>query len=358
MKVLAPTLILCVLLFTHCKSIDNTPEIVDQNLIQKAPFENKDFRFERASTNLPDSISKIHFFDVYNGLCITQNGSIFISNDKGLTWTLSYRNVLRFEIVNNQTIVAFAGGLPYAISSDTSNNISRSTDKGKTWTSSQIIKTTALQDITRGVDQNLYTVGQDFIGNANTGIVTILKSQDGGQNWTKLSRPNFFDPIKIVNMSPNKLVVMGYARTNEGTISQIISKDNGLTWEESKTYEYINSTSYSDKIGYYLGFNYGNNINNIYQTYNQGTTWIKIRTINNTVNQVIAVSPTIALILGRGDSNLNAGFSYTTNGGTSWTDMSLLDNLDSGQLINGSFYDAQNGYIVGSKKILYKLTWK
>jgi photosystem II stability/assembly factor-like uncharacterized protein len=365
MKNITSTLFFCALIFTNCKDPNTTIED-DPKLIRTTPFENSHFKIERASINLPQAVTKIHFFDENNGICLSDSGSIFNTTDRGFTWSLSYKllnpnnciHSLGFEVIDNQTVVAFAGA-PFCAIFDPNkdmNFIIRSTDRGKTWVDKNIINSTRLQGITKGINQTLYAVGQGITDLVDINTVTILASADNGQTWKLISTPHFWQPSSIFYFSPSKIIIIG--PRNDGANPQLISTDNGLTWKESIASEFVQNISFIDKKGYYLGQNNFKPVSYIYQTNDIGENWSKILTLKTTTNQVKMVSPSTIFICGKGNSNLNAGFSYTFDGGKTWNDMNLLDSLDNGELITSSFYDSRNGYIVGPKKVLYKINLK
>jgi hypothetical protein len=99
MKILSVFIVFCALVFTNCQKSNANADEADATNIKTAPFENSQFRIERASTNLPEATTKIHFFDESNGICLTggvfstfevnnahkAGGSIYTTNNGGLT---------------------------------------------------------------------------------------------------------------------------------------------------------------------------------------------------------------------------------------------------------------------------------
>jgi photosystem II stability/assembly factor-like uncharacterized protein len=365
MKQLSLLLLFCAFLFSNCKEAATLPEEAT-NIIKTAPFENSDFKIERASTNLPESVTKIHFFDAANGVCLTENGAIQITNDRGLTWsqtnvltpTVSCKRPYCLEIVDAQTIVGFAGAIECS-SNTTGNVFIRSSDRGKTWATIDI-QNTRLRSLTLGADNVLYAVGEYGLDGALTNTSSFFTSKDGGLTWGRTSVIAPFSPIgNIVYFGAKKLKI---SSTYTAHNPYLFTKDNGSTWEYvhhiGDGSEYIIGSSFRDDLGFYLSNVYEKMVWNVYQTIDNGEKWTNIRTINNTINEVKTLSSTTAVIIGKSISNNNPGFSYTFDAGKTWTDINLLDNLDAGQLITSSFYDAKNGYIVASKNVLYKMTLK
>jgi photosystem II stability/assembly factor-like uncharacterized protein len=382
MKILSAFLIFCAFAFINCQKTEATAENTDTRVIKTAPFENSQFNIERASVNLPEATTKIHFFDEFNGICLTggsnygvlpfasthaAGGSIYITNDGGSSWTSSYTfskassncaRPLGFEVMSDNTIVAFASN-SYCQSTDADvhkNVLTRSTDKGKTWTTKSM-ENTQLQAMAMGDNNILYAVGGVHSADNTCISNTFLVSKDGGLTWnsTMLNTP-FGTMSKLMAISPKKMLIGGSYL--DETNPQLISTDNGLNWEKNTGGEFMMNVSHGEKMGLYLSHLKHQYTFTVSQTSNGGASWSTIRTSTSTTNEVKVISATTALILGRSDGEQNAGFAYTTDGGKTWSNKVLLDNGYTGELITSSFYSPRNGYIVGANKILYKMTFK
>jgi hypothetical protein len=388
MKILSFFLISCVLLFSNCKeaTVMPAPEAAT-NVIKTMPFENSQFKIERASINLPKGVKKIHFFDESNGICLTSRltfghdstgietaanlaipssntEALYTTQDRGATWTLSYElakpiNYQRtsgFEVIDNQTIIAFVDGLRSATAEahPIKSVIIRSTDRGKTWTK-KIFPATYLRALTVGMDNTIYALG-DCSGEASptNRTPTFMYSDDKALTWNILSVPSSFDPRLLVCVSPNQLMMFwGH--------EQVFTSNRGKIWEIKAATPRISSISFADKTGYYLTNYYGLRVNSISQSTNKGENWSDVPVKLKFPLQVKALSPNAAMVLGSG---LYAGFSLTLDAGKTWTETYISDNIDAWQLTTSSFYDAQNGYLVASSgfgtevNILYKFTIK
>jgi photosystem II stability/assembly factor-like uncharacterized protein len=379
MKILFVFLVFCALIFTNCQKSSSNAEEIDVRVIKTAPFEDSQFKIERVSVNLPDATTKIHFFDQSNGICLTggnkygvfynqgtehtTGGSIYITNNGGSTWTPSYTfskassgclRPLGFEITEDNTIVAFASSA-VCHSSDPdvrTNVVIQSTDKGQTWVKNAL-DNTRLSAMTYGEDNTLYAIGGGTSHEGNS----IFESKDNGTNWKRTAISTSFGSMtNIMTLSDKKLLIRGsYFDT---TNPQLLSVNNGLNWQKQSGNEYMLGVSKDEKMGLYLSEINGKYEFKVQQSHNDGATWSTIRTFQSTINEVKVVSATTALILGRSDGELNAGFSYTTDGGKTWTDKTLLDNGHAGELVASSFYSSKSGYIVGANKILYRITFK
>jgi photosystem II stability/assembly factor-like uncharacterized protein len=357
MKIFSALLIFCALFFSNCKKAEPTLE-VDQHLIKSAPFENSDFKLERASINLPSNTVKIHFFDQNNGICMTESGSTYNTTDRGLTWVLNYEfskgtgYILQksLEVIDNQTVIVLCAFSGSSISTRY-NEIRRSTDRGMTWTTTQI-KRTQLQNMTLGTDKVLYVFGNYSSDLFYSEKHTLLTSQDAGLTWKMDTITTNFCPLsQIVFLSSNNLVVNSGVKTFENR--QILSSDKGRTWatQEDAT-EFIHGVWHGDKLSYYAAKDLVKGGSNVYQSTNSGANWTKINPTMTGFSHVKPLSATTAVIFG------NSSFSYTLDVGKTWKQMDILDNLDGGVLASSTFYDSKNGYIVAPKNVLYKMTFK
>jgi BNR/Asp-box repeat len=374
MKILSAFLIFCALLFTNCKEAATPPEEVT-NIIKTAPFENNQFKIERATINLPDGVVKIHFFDESNGICLasgfndrglaSSGCSLYTTHDRGATWTLSYElgkmgNYIRgygFEVIDNQSIVAFVGGTiaEAATTEFRQNLIIRSTNKGKSWTTTTI-KNTQLRGLTLGTDKVLYAVGDGTIdGMYSNNIPTFMSSDDAGLTWKRAPTPSFQHPSSIF-FTPNKIFFQGNNCDTRNL--RLETNDKGATWKNTENTENVQSVSFIDKTGYYYSYVVDQMSFSIFKTIDGGDKWSNIRTFKNYLNEIKMLSPTTTLALGSSKGNLSAGFYYSSDAGKTWTDIEILDNLEASQLITSSFYTSKNGYIAASKNVLYRITFK
>jgi hypothetical protein len=381
MKILSVFLVFCALVFTNCQK-SNNPEDADARAIKTAPFENSAFKIERASVSLPEATTKIHFFDESNGICLTggkiyntmdvenahtAGGSVYTTNNGGLTWTLSYMfskassNCLRpmgFEVMSDKTIVAFAGSSACSSTDPEvhTNVVIRSTDKGKTWTTKPLDKM-VIRAMVCGEDNTLYAAGS-YTGNGEMhGANSTFTSKDGGLSWNRTTLSAGLGRVaKIMNFTPKKMLVSG--SFFDFNYYQLTSTNKGENWERNTGPEFIVDVSHGEKMGLYLAAKRETFEFTVYETHNSGDSWLPIRTSYNTTNEVKVLSATTALILGRSAGEETAGLTYTVDGGKTWTDKALFDNGNAGELVASSFYSPKSGYIVGSNKILYKMTFK
>jgi photosystem II stability/assembly factor-like uncharacterized protein len=256
--------------------------------------------------------------------------------------------------MNDQTIVAFAGtSMCHSTDPDVrTNSVIRSTDKGKSWAVNPTMND-LLTSMTLGDNNTLYIIGRIKNNHENT----VFDSKDGGLSWNKSAIKTPFGSFsKIMNIAPKKLLITGSYL--DDTNPRLTSGDNGLNWEKNTGSDFMLGVSHGEKMGLYLSQQKQQYSFSVYETHNNGDSWTNIRTFSSTVNEVKVLSATTALILGRSAGEESASFSYTLDGGKTWTDKALLDNGIAGELIASSFFSSKSGYIVGAKNVLYKMTFK
>jgi hypothetical protein len=367
MKIFSALLIFCALLFTNCKKNSTPPEIAT-NVIKTAPFENSDFKLERVSINLPADVRKVHFFDELNGICMDLSGKLFSTQDKGLTWAFTFDLVklkncsgsFGFEGFDGQTIVGFVGANDCSMTDPLSRTglIFRSQNRGKTW-STDTIRNTQLRCMTLGGDKILYIAGEDMsVSNQNS---AFFSSKDGGTTWDRKTFATNFSPLtNLIYLSAKQIQINGPIYPNSHN-PYMESTDKGATWvfkHPGTGSEVTLGASQSDKMSYYLAFHSGTSRYSIYQNSEGNEGWTSVKSFKYAQNEVKCLSPTTALIMGKSGNGANAGLSYSVNAGKTWIEVETDTYLDAGQFITSSFYTPKNGYIVASKKVLYKIDFK
>lgn len=198
------------------------------------------------------------------------------------------------------------------------------------------------QKQTSGVTSLLAYV--DFI-NINKGLVVgdsgiILRTTDGGKNWTKINTSFPNDLSSVVFASEN----VAFASGSNGLI--IKSIDGGLTWTSLNTSQsnvLYSVNSIDGSVGYSTGMN-----GIIIKTIDGGVTWNYVGSSDSHSYHVAMIDNNTVFISGR-DGTLFKSI----NGGNSWNYCSINTyNL----LAYVNFFDSQYGIVVGDYGTIFKTT--
>ncbi len=204
-----------------------------------------------------------------SGKCLTGGslGQIFYSNDEGINWdTVTFSGVnsaflqnatyLSFSILNHDTL--FAAGRAFT---DHSPLIIRSQNGGLTWSivyNAAAFSFDFVNDI-QFLDNNLgIAVGDDGL---------ILKTTDGGSNWTNITSSSVENLYGLINTNGTNWVAVGQYEI-------LTSSDNGDTWtlqsHPGKTYNSVSYDTIFSKV--YIAGKTGSNY--FYRSsLNNGLTW-------------------------------------------------------------------------------------
>ena len=180
----------------------------------------------------------------------------------------------------------------------------------------------------------------------NTGYVAgeggiILKTVDGGTNWTSLSSGTSNSLYSIYFPGAN----VGYAVGSGGTILK--TSDNGTNWnaQVSGTTKQLNSVYFTDTAtGYAAGV-----AGTILKTNTGGTDWAAVNAATaSTFNSVYFTDANIGYVAGESGTILK-----TINGGTDWT---ALDPGTTNPLHSIRFINDTIGFAVGDSGTILKTT--
>jgi photosystem II stability/assembly factor-like uncharacterized protein len=248
-----------------------------------------------------------------------------------LSWTRQTTSVMR-----QLKDIRFSDA-QHGIAVGDTGTILRTTD-GSTWTMA-----------TSSTENNLWTIGLLPGSNGMTWIAggddgTILRSTDGGMGWQKISSgmaPGSFI-FSVTAIDPTTVFVAG---GDFAVFSGVVLKstDAGLTW----TSKPIPGTTFIDKVSFatpMIGYAAGNDVTSgtpkgkILKTTDGGATWTNVKTTDNILSSIKAVSADVAIAVGRA-----GGIDRTTDGGVTWSTSTPVQN----DLFALDFADAMNGIIVG-----------
>lgn len=189
------------------------------------------------------------------------NPTIWLSEDRGETWTRQYRDTNKTNVV--VTGVSFpSGNVAYACLTD--GTVLKSSDKGETWSGLTLptIASWASCDFT--TEFTGYVVGEG----------KILKTTDGGVSWTQFTNPSTltdFTKVYCVDNDDQEVYIVG------DTFLILKSEDGGLTWADyslqsaNPLADTITDISMeSSEVGYFVVNSGGGPV---FETTDYGVTW-------------------------------------------------------------------------------------
>jgi photosystem II stability/assembly factor-like uncharacterized protein len=283
--------------------------------------------FSAMTNTYPWSLRDVAFADADTGVAVGGMGLVLRTIDGGVTWdsvATPYTSLLNDVDFAGQDFVIATGSYGVTI---------RSQDAGLTWSdvSPDILGGAISIDGTEFVDvNNGFAVGAGGY---------ILKSTDGGANWTNSS----------VSQIPILQELMAISMADDYTTGHIVAKgtaDSGFvyrtsdagvnwTWKESDATSLYDIFTYNDQYAWAVGAGG-------YVTYSNdyGSTWNPVTAGSEVLTSVFFTSPTNGTVVG-----WNGSIQTTTDGGANWTSRSS----GTSQMLNAVTYgDSAFGTIVGA----------
>ncbi|MFH1049307.1 MAG: YCF48-related protein [bacterium] len=277
----------------------------------------------------------------YYGWAVGSNrdyGFVLHTKDGGKTWnTISDSTQLKSYfldlcIFDKNTLLIVGGPTP-----DGSPNVIKSIDGGYNWTATGVgtLPNTTYNGIFKLNDQNVYIVGDS--GN-------IYKSSDMAVNWTKIEVPPMYQEcnfLRVAAKNANDIWVVGENFEQDSTPIMLHTTDGGLNWIRPDIIKELNfKQAYG---GHYLGIKIlGNSVwviggfgKFVFRSNDNGNTWTDV-TPNATLgdaNDIFLISETEVVVV-----TDYGGVFYSGNGGVDWTqrDISTNDWLLGIDIIDGN----------------------
>jgi photosystem II stability/assembly factor-like uncharacterized protein len=287
------------------------------------------------------TIYEIKFWDAFNGVAAGANGDVFFTTDGGTNWTTTntgqLSNVYGLGISGflgegllNETVVCGEGGA-----------MAFSGDFGATWLQlSDLLTVESLREI-HFVNLNVgYAVG------GSTTFSDILKTTDGGANWTKLAFNGGYTIYSQYWVDENT----GYAG-RRGPDGIFKTTDGGATWATLNPGIGTSTSIWYEMVFFDAdtGFASGSS-GYLVKTTDGGVNWTSLNAGFGTsvIYDMWMFDSQNLLVIGS-----SGKIARTTDGGTSFT---LLTTPFTTTLYSIYFENVDTGYVCGASGNIYKTT--
>jgi photosystem II stability/assembly factor-like uncharacterized protein len=161
------------------------------------------------------------YTDENTALSVGNKGMIFKTNDGGLSWQPKQNRIFSGEIFDAQFLNENIG---YALTDASSGGIAcigikKTTDGGNSW------DYLFISEYGNDLDFYFLTVDQGFAVRRDFNATNLMKTFDGGENWTEISTGFDFDYTDIKFFDENNGIICGEYLV-------IRTSDGGLSWDE------------------------------------------------------------------------------------------------------------------------------
>lgn len=233
----------------------------------------------------------IEFLNENIGFLGTLDGDFFKTNDGGDTWTIVSNispnppAICGLDAVGNSTIYGCGAYFMPA-------HIIKSTDSGDTW---QFIDMSAYANAL--VEIYFLTEDIGFVSGRNDNGATILKTTDGGITWTELYNSNIVGEYfwKLQVLDSNTDIMFGSISSVVPNLGKLVkSLDGGTTWTSYDAPETdIQAVGFINENQGWMG----GHAKGFYETLNGGETWTNLN-IGNNLNRIFIINETLAYASG------------------------------------------------------------
>jgi photosystem II stability/assembly factor-like uncharacterized protein len=218
-------------------------------------------------------------------------------------------------------------------------DIYKTTDSGETWVKKNSGTTLHIhsifflnKDVGFASSQAMDCLSAD----CNKGSV-LLKTNDGGETWTKYFFPNYYRILSLKFFNESVGIAIIYTAGQPGSVKEniAITSDGGISWN----FIYLPIRPGSDKLFFVNDLIYiaGQN-HNIFKSSDHGNTWETINTpgeANQTVRNFYFISENLGII------DVVPDVYKTTDGGLTWSKSGIIQALHLGSTY---FPDNEIGY--------------
>ncbi|MFD2247543.1 YCF48-related protein [Pontibacter ruber] len=247
------------------------------------------------------SMFGIHFTDENTGYAAGMRGRIVKTTDGGKTWSdyaFTYNNINDLQFPTTTT--------GYALGSE----LYKTTDKGKNWAT-----------VNTGLDESTHYYRFAKFFSADTGYVVtheglysnsidqLLKTNDGGNTWTKLTLDSYGIRISSMYFFNNRF---GYVCTDSYAGNGFLKTvDGGKTWQKISNFTGATRMHFVDE-NHGIATRYGD----LYRTTDGGVNWIKLREVYGYFTGISFVNDNVGYISAEYGTVLK-----TKDGGATWEEL-------------------------------------
>ncbi|PKL84728.1 MAG: hypothetical protein CVV22_11520 [Ignavibacteriae bacterium HGW-Ignavibacteriae-1] len=295
--------------------------------------------WKQLNSGTENTLNEIYFPTENTGFAVGEKGTMLKTVDGGNSWT-----ILEMETEHDIHDLFFFDSNVGCVVGD-SGYFAQTTDGGSNWIISYLIEDDFLKLSSVCFTSTLigYVGGSE---NFSSGI--IFKTSDGGQSWTKTSIPESIFDInftKIVFPEPQ----IGYAITRGMCMKTVDAGDNWFITDTNlvKSGDMFSILEdvhfFSADTGFIVGWY---NPFCAYTT-NGGENWIDQFVLHNQWYSIDFPSRQIGYLAGWGQ------MAKTTDGGLSWTEISIAQNL-AANIYSISFANDSVGFACGDNGMIIK----
>jgi len=233
----------------------------------------------------------IEFLDESIGFLGTLNGKFFKTDDGGSNW-VEVTNIspnppaiCGLDTVGTSTIYGCGAYFTPA-------HIIKSSDSGNTW---QFIDMSAYANAL--VEIYFLTENIGFVSGRNDNGATILKTTDGGLNWTELYNSNIAGEYfwKLQILESNTDIIFGSISSVTPNPGKLVkSTDGGLNWDSYDAPETdIQAVGFINENHGWMG----GHTTGFYETLDGGQTWTNLN-VGSNLNRIFIINPDLAYASG------------------------------------------------------------
>jgi photosystem II stability/assembly factor-like uncharacterized protein len=287
-----------------------------------------------------NDLNFIRLSDDKTAIVLGNRGTMMVTKDGGSTWDVQH-------YVQGSNYLGTAAGFynsSYGTFLGTNKSLSFTTNGGSTWKSptrglpSSVSSSTVFTDVDYFSSTSALVIG--YYASVFTPEYYILKTTNGGTNWTSISNALDQYPRSLDIISSTEAVIVGDRGLLAGTTNSGQSWSVGNVGTKNLYGVYFPTT----EIGYAVGAS-----GTIYKTTNGGSSWTaQTSGVTSHLYAVHFYNSSYGIIVGSSGTILK-----TTNGGTDWTSLSSTTT----QTLRSVFYRSTGvAMVVGDGGMILRTT--